>query len=139
MTTDFDANVRKIKGATAQEEPFAFSACPESLTALIKETDLCDLIYWKLLMDYENLDTKSSCEVLKSVQKQVERPLFAFVLKKTKGNQSKAAEILGCNRNTLHRKLKDFSVEPKVLRKALNPKRRIQKAKEFKIERSIEV
>lgn len=112
---------------------------PRNLTALIKETDLCDLIYWKLLMDYENLDTKSSREILKSVQNQVERPLFAFILKKTKGNQSKAAEILGCNRNTLHRKLKDFSVEPKALRRVLNPKRRVLKSKQIQIQRTIEV
>lgn len=121
MTTSFDSNTRKIKieGATVGNESLAFSSCPEGLTTLIKETDLCDLIYWKLLMQYENLDTKKSSEVLKAVQDQVERPLFAFVLKKTRGNQSKAAEILGCNRNTLHRKLKDFSVEPRHLRRAL--------------------
>ncbi len=35
----------------------------------------------------------------------VERPLFEVVLREAGGNQSRAAEWLGINRNTLHRKL----------------------------------
>ena len=35
----------------------------------------------------------------------VERPLFETVMKYAEGNQSRAAEWLGINRNTLHRKL----------------------------------
>ena len=35
----------------------------------------------------------------------VERPLFETVMKHAEGNQSRAAEWLGINRNTLHRKL----------------------------------
>jgi two-component system nitrogen regulation response regulator GlnG len=36
---------------------------------------------------------------------QVERPLFKLVLAATKGNQVKAARVLGINRNTLAKKL----------------------------------
>ena len=35
----------------------------------------------------------------------VEKPLFDVVMKQAEGNQSKAAEWLGLNRNTLRRKL----------------------------------
>lgn len=35
----------------------------------------------------------------------VERPLLDVVMKRAEGNQSKAAEWLGINRNTLRRKL----------------------------------
>lgn len=35
----------------------------------------------------------------------VERPLLDVVMKKAEGNQSRAAEWLGINRNTLRRKL----------------------------------
>ena len=35
----------------------------------------------------------------------VERPLFEVVMKEAGGNQSRAAEWLGSNRNTLRRKL----------------------------------
>ncbi len=39
------------------------------------------------------------------VIKAVERPLLEIVLAQTEGNQSRAAEWLGINRNTLRRKL----------------------------------
>jgi len=39
------------------------------------------------------------------VMKAVEKPLLDTVMKQAAGNQSKAAEWLGINRNTLHRKL----------------------------------
>ena len=46
------------------------------------------------------------------VIKAVERPLLEIVLAQTEGNQSRAAEWLGINRNTLRRKL----VEHKLIK-----------------------
>ena len=40
----------------------------------------------------------------------VEKPLVEIVLKSTKGNQTQAANILGINRNTLRKKIKDFQI-----------------------------
>jgi Fis family transcriptional regulator, factor for inversion stimulation protein len=40
----------------------------------------------------------------------VEKPLLDMVMKRTEGNQSKAAEWLGINRNTLRRKLLDHKL-----------------------------
>ncbi len=40
----------------------------------------------------------------------VESPLFRFVLEETGGNKSRAAEILGINRNTLHAKMKRYGM-----------------------------
>ena len=45
------------------------------------------------------------------VLKRIERPLLKNVLKKTGGNQSEAARILGINRNTLHSKIKKLGIE----------------------------
>ncbi len=39
---------------------------------------------------------------------EVEKPLFRAVLNYTDGNQSRAAEILGINRGTLRKKLRDY-------------------------------
>ena len=39
-----------------------------------------------------------------------ERPLLDVVLRQAQGNQSKAAEWLGINRNTLRRKLLDHKI-----------------------------
>jgi Fis family transcriptional regulator len=40
----------------------------------------------------------------------VEKPLLDVVMKQAEGNQSKAAEWLGLNRNTLRRKLVDHKL-----------------------------
>jgi len=45
------------------------------------------------------------------VLERVERPLFDLVLARTGGNQLKAAELLGLNRNTLRKKLADLGVD----------------------------
>jgi two-component system nitrogen regulation response regulator GlnG len=47
------------------------------------------------------------------VLERVERPLFDLVLAHTGGNQLKAAEILGLNRNTLRKKLADLGLRTK--------------------------
>lgn len=44
---------------------------------------------------------------------EVEKPLFYETLKLVKGNQKKAAELLGINRNTLRKKLKDLMIDSK--------------------------
>nr|WP_059150761.1 sigma-54 dependent transcriptional regulator [Novosphingobium barchaimii] len=41
-----------------------------------------------------------------------ERPLFAEVLKETAGNQLRAAQALGINRNTLRKRLGELSLDP---------------------------
>ena len=47
------------------------------------------------------------------VIERVERPLIELTLKKTKGNQIRAAQILGINRNTLRKKITDLRIELK--------------------------
>jgi two-component system nitrogen regulation response regulator GlnG len=41
-----------------------------------------------------------------------ERPLFAEVLRETGGNQLRAAQILGINRNTLRKRLSELALDP---------------------------
>jgi two-component system nitrogen regulation response regulator GlnG len=42
---------------------------------------------------------------------EVERPLLKTTLKAVMGNQKKAAEILGINRNTLRKKLTELNID----------------------------
>ena len=44
------------------------------------------------------------------VIREVEEPLLRVVLRHADGNQSRAAEILGINRATLRRKLREFGL-----------------------------
>jgi two-component system nitrogen regulation response regulator GlnG len=50
------------------------------------------------------------------VQERVERPLFELIMEHTGGNQLRAAEILGLNRNTLRRKLSDYGIRARTIR-----------------------
>ena len=44
------------------------------------------------------------------VMREVEEPLFRAVLDYAEGNQSRAADILGINRGTLRKKLKEYGL-----------------------------
>ncbi len=45
------------------------------------------------------------------VLKEVERPLIELCLKATRGNQIKASELLGVNRNTLRKKIRELDID----------------------------
>ena len=55
---------------------------------------------------FENLGGHKTINLYELVLKEVEVPLLTVVLEQTKNNQSKAAKILGLNRGTLRKKLK---------------------------------
>jgi two-component system nitrogen regulation response regulator GlnG len=44
------------------------------------------------------------------VIERVERPLIELTLKRTRGNQIRAAQMLGINRNTLRKKLTELKI-----------------------------
>jgi two-component system nitrogen regulation response regulator GlnG len=44
---------------------------------------------------------------------EVERPLLTVTLKAVAGNQKKASEVLGINRNTLRKKIQELGMDPK--------------------------
>jgi two-component system nitrogen regulation response regulator GlnG len=51
-----------------------------------------------------------SAGVYDRVLREVERPLIILTLAATRGNQIKAAEVLGLNRNTLRKKIRDLDI-----------------------------
>jgi Fis family transcriptional regulator len=60
---------------------------------------------------FEDLNGHKPGDLYQLVIGEVEKPLFRAVLTYTKGNQSEAAEILGINRGTLRKKLKDYKLQ----------------------------
>lgn len=57
---------------------------------------------------FKNLDGIQPGSMYDMMINVVEKPLLETVMKHAKGNQSRAAEWLGINRNTLHRKLLEY-------------------------------
>jgi two-component system nitrogen regulation response regulator GlnG len=50
--------------------------------------------------------------IYKTVVEAVEKPLIEAAVRRTFGNQLKAAKILGIHRNTLKAKIKKFGIDP---------------------------
>ena len=60
---------------------------------------------------FTHLDGEPPHAVYEMVLGCVEKPLLQYNMLKVKGNQSKAAEILNINRNTLRKKLQQYNLE----------------------------
>jgi Fis family transcriptional regulator len=59
---------------------------------------------------FQDLDGHSAGNLYEMVINEVERPLFEAVMHHARGNQSKAAKILGINRSTLRKKLEQYGL-----------------------------
>ena len=61
----------------------------------------------KAAMDiyFQDLEGHTPSDLYRMVINEVEKPLLESVMKEVRGNQSRAAEILGLNRSTLRKKL----------------------------------
>lgn len=61
----------------------------------------------------EKMDGKQNGHLHDLIVSGVEKPLLKIVLEASEGNQTRAATILGINRNTLRKKLQDYSIQCK--------------------------
>ena len=75
-----------------------------------------DMVKAKLAGLLARIDGYPVHDLYDKVVARVERPLFDLVLAHTGGNQLKAAEILGLNRNTLRKKLADLGMQSRPKR-----------------------
>ena len=58
-----------------------------------------------------DLDGVEPNELFRLVMEQVEPPMIEAVLARTRGNQSRAAQMLGINRGTLRKKIKLYGLD----------------------------
>ena len=72
----------------------------------MNKVNLSDNIEMLLDQYFTDLAGESPGNLYNLVVSNVEKPLLLYVMNYAEGNQSKAAEILGLNRNTLRKKLK---------------------------------
>lgn len=59
---------------------------------------------------FHHLDGHDATNLYEMVMAEVEAPLLRVVLEYTRDNQSRAAEVLGLNRGTLRKKMKEYGL-----------------------------
>ncbi|GBG13188.1 Fis family transcriptional regulator, factor for inversion stimulation protein [Novimethylophilus kurashikiensis] len=77
----------------------------------MRETDLSACVRQALDDYFRDLDGEPPHAVYDMLISCVEKPMLESIMHRTSGNQSKAAEILGLNRNTLRKKLKQHNIQ----------------------------
>ena len=60
---------------------------------------------------FSQLDGYDACDLFNLVMSEVEAPLLESVMAHTRGNLTRAAAILGINRGTLRKKLKQYNLD----------------------------
>jgi Fis family transcriptional regulator len=59
---------------------------------------------------FKDLDGQKPNDVYSMVLHSVEKPLLIYIMNYAQGNQTRAAKILGLNRNTLRKKLEFYNL-----------------------------
>ena len=126
MVYSWPGNVRELENfilrvsALYSEETLTESIITSELTQIKNDNkDNEELGLSKMIDRYfeKNMDkllNKESNNIYPSVIEKVEKSVITKILEFTKGNQLKASEILGLNRNTLRKKIGDLSIDIKL-------------------------
>jgi len=119
---DWPGNVRELENVIQRAMVMATSGIilPEHLpigpvsaaAAVTVDAPLEEVIERKLVECVRGLREHASANLYDLMIGLVEKPLLRAVLRETAGNQVRAAQILGINRNTLRKKLLEHGIDP---------------------------
>ncbi len=77
----------------------------------MKEHTLEDCVRLTLERYFKDLEGEKTTGIWDMVVSAIEKPMLEVVLERAQGNQSRAAEMLGINRNTLRKKLGIYQIQ----------------------------
>jgi len=78
---------------------------------LVNENDMARYVRKTLKEYFKDLDGEEPCcDMFDMVMDCVEKPLLEMVLEHVGGNQTRASEMLGINRNTLRKKMQQHGI-----------------------------
>jgi two-component system, NtrC family, nitrogen regulation response regulator GlnG len=119
---DWPGNVRELENVIQRAMVMATSGVilPEHLpigpvsaaASVAADAPLEEIVERKLMECVRGLREHASANLYDLMIGLVEKPLLRAVLRETGGNQVRAAQILGINRNTLRKKLVEHGIEP---------------------------
>ena len=82
----------------------------ETFTGINPNQSLRDCVEQAMDNFFKHLDGAPVSEVYDMVMAEVEAPMLEIVMKYTRHNQTKASQVLGLNRGTLRKKLKQYGL-----------------------------
>src|SRR5436190_5434214 len=119
---DWPGNVRELENVMQRAMVMATSGVilPEHLpigpvsaaASVAVDATLEEIVERKLVECVRGLRDQASANLYDLILGLVEKPLLRAVLRETGGNQVRAAQILGINRNTLRKKLIEHGIDP---------------------------
>jgi two-component system nitrogen regulation response regulator GlnG len=117
---DWPGNVRELENVVQRAMVLAAGGVvlPEHLpigpvdASATRDSSIDEVIQRKLDECIRGLGSHEEANLYELLIGLVEKPLFRAVLKETGGNQVRASALLGINRNTLRKKLKEHGIDP---------------------------
>ncbi|WP_269531593.1 helix-turn-helix domain-containing protein [Chitinimonas sp. BJYL2] len=77
---------------------------------MAQHDQICFAVRDALEQYFRDLDGEAPQAIYDMVLAKVEKPMLEVVLGKAQGNQTRAAELLGINRNTLRKKMQEHDL-----------------------------
>ena len=79
---------------------------------MLNENDIAKYVRKAVNEYFKDLDGEEpSCAIFEMVMNCVEKPLIETVMYHAEGNQTRAADLLGINRNTLRKKIMEHDIK----------------------------
>ncbi|MBZ0104408.1 MAG: Fis family transcriptional regulator [Sulfuricella denitrificans] len=78
---------------------------------MMNENEIAICVRKAMTQYFADLDGETPCAVYEMVVGCVEKPLLEVILHQAEGNQTRAAEMLGINRNTLRKKMQAHGIK----------------------------
>ena len=83
----------------------------ESKSEASRENELTSTVRKVMRQYFKDLDGEKASGIYDMVVLAVEKPMLEVVMFQAQGNQTRAAEMLGVNRNTLRKKLQQHGID----------------------------